>query len=133
MAYSRAKLVQYIVDALESGKKTDTLSRDIAAYLIDSGKTADLESVIRDAQDMRARKYGTVEVDVVSAHELTKSIVGDVEAIASRQYPNAKQVTVNQIHDSNVVGGAKVSFAHASVDLTVRAKLNRLREGINQV
>ncbi|MGI9027872.1 MAG: F0F1 ATP synthase subunit delta [Candidatus Saccharimonadales bacterium] len=128
--YSRAKLVQYIVDSLESGAASKTLAQSVAAYLIDAGKAADLNSVMRDAQELRAQQSGVVELDVRSAHTLDAAQVQQIEAVARKQYPTARRVTLNQIHDDSVVAGANLSFPHATFDLTVRAKLNQLREGI---
>lgn len=126
--YSRTKLVKYIVDSLESGKSEKDLARKVAAYLIEVGKTSDLNSVMRDVQELRAAQYGIVELTATSAHHLEKSSLSDVEAIASRQYPGAKRTTVHQEIDPAVVGGANLTFPHASLDLTIRAKLNQLRE-----
>lgn len=130
-AYSRTKLVHYIVDALDSGVAETDIAKKVAAYLIDSGKTSDLNSVMRDAQDLRAAKYGVVELDVRSAHDLDSVQVKQVESVAKRQYPGAKKVSLNKIHDESVVAGASLSFAHAQFDVTVRTKLNRLREAIS--
>lgn len=128
--YNRAKLVQYIVDSLESGTNADVLSRQIAAFLIESGKTSDLNSIMRDTQELRAAQSGVVELDVFSAHPLDPEHIAQVEAVARKQYAGSKSVTLNQIHDESVIAGAILSFPHATFDMTVRAKLNQLREGI---
>ncbi len=126
--YSRSKLVAYIVDSLESGQSATKLAREVAAYLIEVGKTSDLVSIMRDAQELRATRYGVVELTAASAHPLEKSSLNDVEAIAKRQYPGASQTTIHQKIDPTIIGGANLTFPHASLDLTIRAKLNQLRE-----
>lgn len=129
--YSRSKLVEYIVDQIQSGAKLDELAGYVAAYLIDEGKVYELDSVMRDAQDLRATKDGVVEVDVRSVHKIDAEHVKQMESVAKHQYPGSKKVQLNAIHDESVVGGANLSFAHANFDITVRAKLNRLKEAIS--
>lgn len=129
--YSRSKLVDYIVDALGSGIDASKLANEVAAYLIDSGKVNELDSVMRDAKDLRARKSGIVEVDIKTAHDINDATVKQIEMIARQQYPQSKKVTLNKIHDESVVAGASLSLPHSSFDVTVRAKLNRLKEAIS--
>lgn len=129
--YSRSKLVEYIVGQIQSGAKLDELASQVAAYLIDEGKITELDSVMRDAQDLRATKNGVVELDVRSVHTIDAEHVKQIESVAKHHYPGSKKVQLNAIHDESVVGGANLSFAHANFDITVRAKLNRLKEAIS--
>lgn len=128
--YNRTRLVQYIVDSLESKMDSKILARSVAAYLIEAGKASELNSVMRDAQELRATQSGIVELDVRTAYPLDAEHVSQIETMARKQYRGAKSVTLNQIHDDSVVAGAKLSFPQADFDMTVRAKLNQLREGI---
>jgi F0F1-type ATP synthase delta subunit len=129
-SYSRSKLVEYIVGALESGRDSADIAKHVAAYLIESGKTSELDSVMRDAQELRAQEYGIIELTARSAHALDSDQLANVEGIAKRQYKTAKKVTVHQVQDETAIGGINLAFPHASLDLTVRAKLNQLREAI---
>ena len=129
--YSRTKLVNYIVDELESGKNVADLSKKIAAYLIESGKASELDSVMRDAQELRAQKYGVVELTARSAHALDSGQVTQIEKVASSQYAGAKKVKMHKLHDDSVIGGANLTLPHASLDVTIRAKLNQLKESIS--
>lgn len=129
--YSRSKLVSYVVGAINSGISVEVLARQVAAYLIDVGKISELDSVMRDAQDLRAIKSGVVEVEVRSAHAIDAEHVGQIESVAKQQYPGSSKVILDTVHDESVVGGVNLSFAHANFDITVRAKLNRLKEAIS--
>ena len=129
--YSRQKLVNYIVDQLETGKSVSRLAKRVAAYLIDVGRISELDSVMRDAQEIRAQKYGVVELTVRSANPLNSAQSKQVERVAAKQYGKVKKVTIHKIDDESVVGGANLTLPHTSLDLTVRAKLNQLREGIS--
>ncbi len=129
--YSRSKLVEYIVAAMQAGKNADKLAGEVAAYLIEIGKTSDLGSVLRDARELRAQKHGIVELTAASAHTIDKSQLAHIEAIASRQYPVVSRMTIHREHDDTVVGGANLSFPRANLDITIRSKLNQLREAVS--
>ena len=129
-SYSRKVLVSYIVEALDAGRDVADISRHVAAYLIESGKSSDLDSVMRDAQEQRAQISGVVELTARSAHQLDSEQRQRIESIAKQQYPSAKQIRAHEVIDESVVGGINLAFPHASLDLTVRAKLNQLREAI---
>lgn len=128
--YSRFKLVGYIVDSLESGKSAERLASEVAAYLIENGKISELDSVMRDAQELRAQKYGVVELEARSAHRLESGHLSEIKTLAGKQYANTKSVIAHQIHDESVIGGTNLSFPHTNLDVTIRAKLNQLKEAI---
>jgi F0F1-type ATP synthase delta subunit len=128
--YSRNALVAYIASQLDKGMPSTKLAKLVAAYLIETGKTADLNSVMRDAQEYRAEKGGVVELTVRSAHDLDAAQVAEVERVAKRQYPGAKKIDMHQVKDESVVGGANLQFANSNLDISIRAKLNKLRRSI---
>lgn len=129
--YSRTKLVSYIVEQLQSNAKTDELVKSVAAYLLDNNKANDLQSVMRDAQELRAQKYGAVEVTAASAHELGSAQLAEIESVVRGQYAAAKDVTIHTVQDESVVGGTIVTLPQATLDVSVRSKLNQLREAIS--
>lgn len=129
--YSRAKLASYIADQIAKGTSEDELSRNIAAYLVESGKTADLNSLMREVQQLRAEKQGIVELTARSAYPLDKEEKELIESVASKQYPNAREVIIHEEHDERIIGGASLSLAEANLDVTIRSKLNRLREAVS--
>lgn len=129
-AYSRPALVAYIVQELADGADESKLAQRVAAYLINTNKIYELDSVMRDAQELRAQQSGVVELTIRSAHELDAAQRKQIESLAKAQYPATKKVLTHQVHDESVVGGASVQFPHASLDVTVRAKLNQLREAV---
>lgn len=100
--------------------------REVAAYLLVTGRTGQLNSIARDMVKARAQE-GVVEVTVVSAHELTDSVRADIRAQVDRLYPNAMRIVMNERLDATVVGGVRLEFPEQQLDLSVRSKLNRLK------
>jgi F0F1-type ATP synthase delta subunit len=105
-------------------------SDEIAAYLLEAGRTGELESLLRDVMQYRA-DHGIVEVIAVSAHDLTAATKTDIEKQIRGLYPEAKQIIVTPQRDETVVGGVRLELANEQLDLTVRAKLNRFKQLTN--
>ena len=125
--YSQNALAKYVV---ESDKPVAELAREVAAFLMDAGKTSGLDSLMRDVMEIRGRRKGIVELAARSAHPLTQSVNLEIELIAKRLYPNAKKVIIHEVSDESVIGGVRLQFANSSLDLTIQSKLNKLREAI---
>ncbi len=127
MKLARGKLAQEIARRIDKGESLEQVARQVAALLIDSGKTSELNSLLRDVQELRARQHGIVEVTAASAFALTAQQRTEIEQATRGHYPFAKKVIIHHQQDTEVVGGVSLSFANASLDLTIRAKLNQLR------
>lgn len=126
MTGSRQKLAQYITDQLATGDPD--LAKKVAAYLVQTNRTNEVNSLARDILQARTDKTGTVEVTAVAAHELTKQQVGLIKEMVKKTHPNAQAVIVNQRLDSDVIGGIRLEFANELFDNTVDSRLKHLRE-----
>ncbi len=127
MKLARAKLAEEISRRLRSGEASDRIASQVAALLIDGGHTSELNSLLRDIQEVRTQENGIVEVTAASAHPLTSEQRAEIEQTTRRHYPGTTQVIIHHHQDSDAVGGVSLSYANASQDLTIRAKLNKLR------
>lgn len=105
----------------------ELVARQIAAYLIDTGKTSELNSLLRDITDIRAEQNGIVELSATTAFALSSEQTAEVEDLVKKQYPSAKQVIIHNELNPDVIGGVSLSMPRASLDLTIRAKLNKLK------
>jgi F-type H+-transporting ATPase subunit delta len=128
MKIPRRQITPVLADlTLKSGASAKRLSRDVAAYLLDEGRTGELDSLMRDVIAYRAQK-GIVEVTAVSAYELSEITKRDITKLVREQFPAVKQIILNQRIDADVVGGMRLELVDEQVDLTIRNKLNRLKE-----
>jgi F0F1-type ATP synthase delta subunit len=123
---SRRHLAEVIGARTLKVHSTKKLAREVAAYLLDTHETDDLESLLRDVMEYRAQ-HGVVEAVAVSAHDLTQSIIKDIEAILKKEYPKAKHIHVISRIDPTVVGGVRVEMANEQLDLTVRDKIDTFK------
>jgi F0F1-type ATP synthase delta subunit len=102
------------------------LALELAAYLLDSGQTYELEPLMRDIMAYRAH-HGVVEATTVSAHQLSTQDITDIEQILRQEYPRASSLLIDKAEDPNVIGGVKLNMPGEQLDLTVRAKVNTFK------
>ncbi|MCW1907747.1 MAG: F0F1 ATP synthase subunit delta [Candidatus Saccharibacteria bacterium] len=126
MKQSRHLLAQAVADKTLHIKDMKQLSREVAAYLLHEGLVDELDSLLRDVIAIRA-EHGLVEAEAVSAHQLSDADLNDVRAILKEYYPHAKQVTVHQRLDANLVGGIKLVMPHQQLDESVRASISKFK------
>jgi F0F1-type ATP synthase delta subunit len=112
--------------SLKAGSHQTKFSKEIAAYLLGSNRTGELESLLRDMTLYRAED-GIVEVTAVSAFDLPAHIKQDLQNRVKQLYPKAQQIIINERRDPSLVGGLKLELPDAQLDLSIRAKLNRFR------
>ncbi len=98
------------------------LAREIAAYLLEQRRVAELEPVLRDVLQYRA-DHGVLEAEVVTAHDIQNHVLTEVKQLLQAAYPNAKQVHVTGHQNPDVIGGLRVDMANEQLDLSVASKL----------
>lgn len=129
MIKSRKDLAEYIATRTLDISDRETLVNEVAAYLLEENLTSDLDSLMRDVMLYRLEK-GIVEVVVKSAHELSTQDVNDIYDVLKVEYPTAKSYTVDQIIDSNIIGGVKLEFPGAQLDLSIFSRLNLFKRHV---
>lgn len=113
--------------SLHGGFKPGDFSRSVAAYLLDTGRTGELNSLLRDVMQKRAG-CGIVEVAAVSAHKLSDSVKEEILGLIKEIRPEAKQIIISEVHDPELIGGVRLELPNQQLDLTVRGKLNRFKQ-----
>lgn len=122
MKVTRKELAEYIAKRTLRVKDYKTLVHEVAAYLLHERRTSDLASLIRDIMKYRA-ELGIIEAAAVSAHTLSTDVTKEIRQILKQQFPDAKEVSVTNKIDENVVGGVKIELPGKQLDLTLRGRL----------
>lgn len=125
--FSRNDLAQYIADNIDD---TDSIANKVAGFLIDNNKTSELGSIMRDVTSLRASEKGVVELTATSAFALDSEAQLMIEKLTEEHFKNVKKIIIHEVIDKSVIGGVNIDFANANLDLTIRAKLNKLREAV---
>jgi F0F1-type ATP synthase delta subunit len=111
---------------LASSFKKGQFSREVAAYLLENGRTGELNSLVRDMIRNRAES-GIVEVTATSAHELSVSVRADIHTQVKKLFPKAHKIVINERIEPSLIGGVRLELIDQQLDLSVRNKLNRFK------
>jgi F0F1-type ATP synthase delta subunit len=123
---SRRHLAEVVGERTLHIRDSKKLAREVAAYLLDTKHSHELDSLLRDVMEYRAQ-HGFVEAVAVSAHDLSDGVIRDIEGILKKEYPRAKHVHVVSRIDPSVVGGVRIEMANEQLDLTVREKIDTFK------
>ncbi|MGH7195322.1 MAG: F0F1 ATP synthase subunit delta [Candidatus Saccharimonadales bacterium] len=127
MKVARTKLASVIANMLGSSKSEKSVAEETAAYLLAENRVGDLESLLRDIQQLRVEN-GVVEVTTVSAFKLNELALAEVKNHIKALYPAAKNIIINQELDESALAGVKLELANQQLDLTARGKLNQFKQ-----
>lgn len=123
MNTTRHDIAQAILQ-LSAVYSSEKVSKAVAAYLVRERRTAELDQIMREVVRLREQRDGQKEVDFTSAFALTPRIKKEM----SRQLGD--KVVINETIDKSVLGGVRVETNDTLLDLTVRSRLDRLRQGV---
>lgn len=126
MKVSRSQIVSGIT-RMSQNVPSNRLAQSIAAYLLESRRSGEVDSLMRDLWQERINN-GVIEVSAASAHELDASAIGSIKAEVIKLFPNAKEVIVSTKLEPALIGGVRLEFANQILDLSIKSKLNRLRQ-----
>lgn len=122
---SRRSMAEYIARSLVDGKDKKELFRQLAAYLVDTRRTKELELIVRDIEFSLGEK-GVVQASIVSAFELTAETTKALE-IFVKSATKATHVSLSNMVDPSVLGGVKITAAGRELDQTVAHQLTVLK------
>lgn len=122
---SRRDLATHFVEGLLAGTSIKKLSRELAAYLIESRRTRELDVMIRDIQYYLAEK-GYVIGTVTTAHELGAATKKAIESFAKKK-SGASKLSLEAIVDETVLGGVKLNLPSRELDTTIARQLTILK------
>lgn len=121
---SRRKLAKYAATALLDGKSRKDVVKELAAYLVLTKRTSEVELIVRDVEQSLASQ-GHVTATVTSARALSVETKKVINEFVSQQ-GQAKSVLLKEIIDESVIGGVKITFAGSQYDGTVKTRLEKL-------
>lgn len=69
-----------------------------------------------------------MELTAISSHKLSDVQIESIKTTVKKISPNADNIIVNEKIDGSVIGGVRLEFANHLLDLSVSAKLNKLKQ-----
>lgn len=127
MKAARTRIARTVADQTLKHGVSKRFTQELAAYLLTERRTGELDSLLRDVQADWA-EAGHVEVIASSAFPLTARLRNDITKRVKDIYPTAKQIVINEIHDSEVIGGVRLALPDRQLDLSLRTKLNKFKQ-----
>ena len=121
---SRRTIASYIAHQLLISKQPKDAVTRLAAYLIDTKQTKNIELFIRDIE-YELMNSGVVAAHTVSAHQLTAATLTQIESMI-KQHTHAATVSLSTLIDPSVIGGVKIDIPGKRLDTTVRRTLHSL-------
>lgn len=125
MKLSRRKIAQYIAVQLVAGESQPKLVRELAAYIIDSGSTKQIDMILADIERELAQK-GIVMANITTARKLTDSLRQSISTYV-QQSTAASQVSIVEHVDESILGGVIIQTPGKRLDASVRQSLTQLR------
>jgi F0F1-type ATP synthase delta subunit len=86
---SRHHLAQVIGQRSLKSTNFNKLAKEIAAYLLETGKLSELDSLMRDIMNYRA-EHGVIEVMATSANELSRQDIADIKSLLPKNLRSIK-------------------------------------------
>jgi F0F1-type ATP synthase delta subunit len=126
----RQDVAHAIAQRIEHAGDTADLAREIAAYLIETGRESDLDSIMRDVMNMR-RSDGLLEADIRTAHPLDAETMAQLGELIQREFTDSNQLVIDQSTAPQVIGGVRIVTASEQLDLSVRGKLDKFKRLTN--
>lgn len=125
MKLSRRKLAVRAAGRIAAGDATTEVMTELAAHLIDTGRTREQELVVREIE-ARLLHEGIALATVTSARSLLPETEAAVKAMITAEYGSDTRVVIRSVVDPSVIAGVKIELPGRQADLTVRATLDKL-------
>ncbi len=123
VSISRRKVAEHVASRLLKG---DTkVIQQLAAYLVDTGKTRTVDLVVRDIESALMDR-GILVADVASAHKLTETVKQDIRSLLSKE-TGADTLQLREVQDESLIGGVYIKTPSATFDTTIKHKLQQLK------
>lgn len=122
---SRRSIATYVAQQLLEGAPRAPLVDQLAAFLIETGRTKELSTILRDVQFQLTEK-GYVTGTVTSARELSEATLKQIEAYTKQQTRAAKVVLETTV-DESLLGGIKLTLPGRELNTTIARQLTLLK------
>lgn len=120
---SQRRLAAYVAGQLLASGDKKRLIKELAAYLIETGRVRDLNQVVAAIEEALASR-GAVVATVTTARPLSPE---NKQAIVKQFTPTGAKLYIRGQIDPSVIGGFKIELPGSQFDGTVIHKLTTLK------
>ncbi len=119
---TRRMLAKKIAPLFISGNAN--LAKQLAAYLVDEGRTDEAELLMNDIA-LEIERLGHSEVQLTSVRELSEDVKRKLKKII-KNLTGAETIELNETIDQSLIGGIIATTPSLEIDLSVRKLLKTL-------
>ena len=123
---SRLQVATNVADRL-AGDRAGAV-RQAAAWLLDTGRTAQAKYLAGDVASILAQR-GYVSVTVTTARPLSGAALEQIKAYIRAQ-TGGRELELSTAVDPALIGGIRLETPDAALDATVKTKLAKFVEGV---
>ncbi len=120
---SATEIARAILEMAVTHSSND-LATKVSAYIVESRRTSDLGTIMREVERLRQLLHNITEVTITTAVTATPAILSEVKRILGNN-----ELVINQVIDKSVIGGVRIESSNYYLDLTVRNRLNKMKIG----
>jgi F-type H+-transporting ATPase subunit delta len=124
---SRRSLAKWAADQLTAGKSAAYVSKHLAAALVESGMTDQVDFLLNDVLWELEQNKVLVVGKITSARQITRQLE-DSLAQQIKKATGVESVVIEKNVDKSVLGGVRVETSSHIWDSTVLRKLSELKE-----
>ena len=106
-------------------KDADELVRNFVLLTVEKGRSAELEQIQREFEQLVAIEEGRLDVELTTAYELSEKEARTILAVIEQA--SGRKVEATRRVDPDLIGGLVLQAGSLRVDASVRGRLNRLR------
>lgn len=117
-------LASAVLAQLKDGESYAAIVRGLSGYLVAQRRSKDIDPIMRIVEQELVKRNGHVEIRTTTARELSNEMKHTISSLIA---PKAKKTVVHEIIDPAVIGGVLVETSGKRLDLTVRRRLQRLK------
>lgn len=118
-------IAQALYQMLGDGQDESAVVKATAHYLVEERRTRELDKIMRELQNIRQKRDGVTEVVATSAFDLTNDVRQEIQQLFS-----GKTIKLVEETDKSLVGGVRLRTLDTLVDLSVRGRLQQLKNNI---
>lgn len=111
------------------GEALDEQAGNFVSLLADNKRLSLLSEISRLFEELKASQERTIEVDVVSAYELSDSV--EAKLAESLKKRLQREVKLNTRVDKQLIGGLVIHAGDLVIDGSLRGRLNKLADAMN--
>ena len=122
----KAQFVDLLLSLLTAGEQAEV--RNFLELLVRNDRVVLLPEIAGQFHVLKNMSEGVADAEIISAYPLSESQLHEVLQTLERRFMRRLNATVTE--DSSLIGGIVVIVGDEMLDLSVRAKLQRMQESL---